>query len=422
MWRNRASRGQWDALTAERFGHYPQPWDGKPPVWVHAVSVGEVRAAVPLIQALLLNGETVLLTHFTPTGRAEGQRLLAEEIRQGSVRQQWVPYDLFGAMRRFIKHFQPRLVILIEREVWPNLVAVVSQANIPLVLASARLSERSLKQALWINRLFGGLLYDTYARIDIALAQTAQDAAHLFDAGLPRVVVTGNLKFDMQPPLVAVQAGRDWRERLGGRSVVVIASTREGEDKRLVPLIAQQIAQASSQPESRPLFILIPRHPQRFDEAARLLDQSGCRYARWSVLRNEPLANAALSSLDVILTDTMGELPFFYGAAHVAVVGGSFEPHGGQNFIEASASEVPVVIGPHTRNFADAVISAKAAGALVQVDTPEQAFAQVTAWLNDPVLAQTVGQAGKAWVSEHVGATDRIMEAINELVAAPERH
>jgi len=421
MWRNRASRTQWEALTAERFGHYPQPWDGKPPVWVHAVSVGEVRAAAPLIQALLLNGETVLLTHFTPTGRAEGQRLLAEEIRQGSVRQQWVPYDLFGAMRQFVKHFKPHLVILIEREVWPNLVAAVSQAEIPLVLASARLSERSLKQTLWINRLFAGLLYDAYARIDIALAQTALDGARLFDAGLPRVVVTGNLKFDVRPPAVAVQAGRDWRERLG-RSVVVIASTREGEDKHLVPLIAQQIAQTSSHSETRPLFILIPRHPQRFDEAARLLDQSGCRYARWSVLRNEPLASSALSSLDVILTDTMGEMPFFYGAAHVAVVGGSFEPHGGQNFIEASASEVPVVIGPHTRNFADAVVSAKAAGALVQVQTPEQAFAQVTVWLNDPVLAQTVGQAGKAWVSEHVGATDRIMEAINELVVAPGRH
>lgn len=421
LWRHRQSGAQWDIITAERFGRYPQPWDEQAPVWVHAVSVGEVRAAAPLIHALLLQGETVLLTHLTPTGRAEGQRLLAEEIRQGRVRQQWVPYDFAGSVSRFVRHFRPRMAILIEREVWPNLVATVSAAGIPLILASARLSERSFKQALWVNRLFAGLLYDTYAKIDLALAQTEADAARLFDAGLPRVVVTGNLKFDVHPPVVAVQAGRDWRAKLA-RPVVVIASTREGEDLHLVPLIKAQVQAAATDTAAKPLYILIPRHPQRFDEAARLLDASGCRYARWSILRNDPLASTALPRLDVVLGDTMGEMPFFYGAADVAVVAGSFEAHGGQNFIEASASGVPVIVGPHTRNFADAVVSAKAAGALVQVNSAQAAFAQVADWLAEPETAKAVGEAGRAWVGQHVGATGRVMEAINELVAVPSTH
>lgn len=420
LWRQRKATGKWDVIAAERFGRYPQPWDGAPPVWVHAVSVGEVRAAAPLIHALLLQGETVLLTHLTPTGRAEGQRLMAEEIRQGRVRQQWVPYDFAGSMRRLVRHFKPSLVILIEREVWPNLVASVSAASIPLVLASARLSERSFKQAVWVNRLLAGLLHDTYAKIDVALAQTDADASRLFDAGLPRVVVTGNLKFDVHPPVVAVQAGRDWHAQLG-RPVVAIASTREGEDRRVIPLIKSQVQATLTLPVPRPLFILIPRHPQRFDEAARLLDESGCRYARWSMLRDDPTASAAMASLDVVLGDTMGEMPFFYGAADIAIVGGSFEAHGGQNFIEASASGVPVILGPHTRNFADAVISAKAAGAVAQVNSPEEAFVQVTTWLADPQAARLVGQAGRSWVNQHVGATARMIEAINELVAGPAR-
>lgn len=416
MWRRQAGQSDWDAFAAQRFGHYPQPWDGAAPVWIHAASVGEVRAAAPLIKALVLQGETVLLTHFTPTGRTEGQRLLGQDIHDGHVRQQWVPYDLASAMRRFLKHFQPRLALLVEREVWPNLVHSAHLAGVPVVLVSARLSERSFKQALWINRLFGGLLHDTYRGLHLALAQTEEDGQRLFESGVPEVMVSGNLKFDVELPHVAVRAGEQWRARLG-RPVIAIASTREGEDKLFVPLIASRLDPLPA--GGRPLFVLIPRHPQRFDEAARLLDAQKLRYARWSMLGDDPTSDTALKKLDVVLGDTMGEMPFFYGAADAAIVGGSFENHGGQNFIEACAIGTPVIVGPHTRNFAHAVDSALAAGALMQVGTADEAMDRAVLWLQDPAAGKAVGLTAKAWVTTHVGATERMIQALNALEAGP---
>lgn len=417
-WRARNGFSAWQPWAAERFGRYPQPWDAAQPIWVHAVSVGEVRAAKPLIQALVLKGQPVILTHLTPTGRAEGQRLLAEEIRLGQVWQQWVPYDLSGSIRRFWRHYNPSLVVLIEREVWPNLVHVACEQSTPVVLASARLSEKSLKQAKWLDRLFGGLLHDTYRALTLVLAQSDTDAQRLFEAGATNVQVCGNLKFDMQLPHVAVEAGRHWHEKLA-RPVVAIASTREGEDKPLIDLIKTRLAgsseQAQSQLQPQPLYLLIPRHPQRFDEAARLLDAIGCRYARWSSLRDDPSSADHLASLDVVLGDTMGEMPFFYAAADVAVVGGSFEPHGGQNFIEACAIGTPVIVGPHTHNFAQAVTSALEAGAIVQVSDAHDAFEQVDRWLEAPEQARAVGLAGKSWVANHIGATDRMIQAMDDL-------
>lgn len=410
--RARKTQANWEIFAAERFGRYPQPWDGRPPVWVHAVSVGEVRAAVPLVQALILRGEQVLLTHMTPTGRAEARRLLAQEISDGAVRQQWIPYDFYGAMRRFFKHFSPHTVILIEREVWPNLVQAATVARVPVVLASARFSERSARQTHRINRLSGGLLKDAYAGLSVVLAQTSEDAQRLFDAGASNVSVCGNLKFDVSLPVIAVQGGQSWRERVA-RPTVVIASTREGEDARFVSLMTEHSRQSvAAHDDARVLFVLVPRHPQRFDQAARLLDGARLRYARWSMLREDPAAINVVKDLDVILGDTMGELPFFYGASDVAIVGGSFEPHGGQNFIEASAIGKPVIVGPHTRNFKDAVVSAAHAGALVQVQDPAQAVAQAMNWLHEPDQANSVGQAGKSWVATHVGATARIMDSL----------
>lgn len=410
-WRARGKFAAWQPWAAERFGRYPQPWDGTQPIWVHAVSVGEVRAAKSLIQALALRGHPIVLTHLTPTGRAEGQRLLADEIRHGQVRQQWVPYDLPGSMRRFLRHFNPSLVVLIEREVWPNLVHAASEQRTAVVLASARLSERSLKRTRWLDRFFGGLLHDTYQSLSLVLAQSDEDAQRLFDAGVRAAQVCGNLKFDMQLPHVAVQAGRDWREKLG-RPIVAIASTREGEDRPFIEHVKLHLAQHTEQ--SRLLYLLIPRHPQRFDEAARLLDATGCRYARWSTLRDDTNSHEHLQDLDVVLADTMGEMPFFYAAADVAIVGGSFEPHGGQNFIEACAIGTPVVVGPHTRNFAQAVTTALAAGAIVQTKDMSAAFEQLDQWLAQPDEARAVGLAGKSWVANHIGATDRMLQAIDE--------
>jgi len=413
-WRAKGGFGAWQPWAAERFGRYPQPWDAAQPIWVHTVSVGEVRAAKPLIQALALKGQPIILTHFTPTGRAEGQRLLAEEIRRGQVWQQWVPYDLPGAMRRFWRQYKPSLVILIEREVWPNLVHVAREHSIPVVLASARLSEKSLKQAKWVDRIFGGLLHDTYRALTLVLAQSDTDAQRLFEAGAKQAQVCGNLKFDMQLPHVAIEAGHHWRDKLA-RQVVAIASTREGEDKTFVELIRTELEQSGAVDAQYPLYLLIPRHPQRFDEAARLLDAAGLRYARWSTLRDDPYSADHLIDLDVVLGDTMGEMPFFYAAADVAVVGGSFEPHGGQNFIEACAIGTAVVVGPHTRNFAQAVSSARQGQAIVQVDTAQAAFEQVQQWLQAPDQAKAAGLAGQSWVANHLGATNRMIEAIDEL-------
>ena len=414
FWRERRGFVAWQPWVAERFGRYPLPWDGHKPIWVHAASVGEVRAAKPLIQALVLQGETVLLTHFTPTGRAEGQRVLAQEIRLGQVWQQWIPYDFESAMRRFWRQYDPRMVILIEREVWPNLIAVAQTHSTPVVLASARLSQKSLKRISTVDRLFGGLLHDAYRGITMALAQSEADAARLFDAGVPRVEVSGNLKFDMDLPHVALEAGRHWRERVA-RPIVAIASTREGEDKLMVAQIRRLLAQQTEEAATKVLFLLIPRHPQRFDEAARQLDAAACRYARWSVLRNDPNSQNVLSSIDVVLGDTMGEMPFFYAAADMAIVGGSFEPHGGQNFIEACAIGTAVIVGPHTHNFADAVASAHDAGAIVQVQSPQEAFDRVIVWLNRPEQAAELGLCGRAWVANHLGATQRMVNAINDL-------
>jgi 3-deoxy-D-manno-octulosonic-acid transferase len=418
-WRARATKHAWHLWAAERFGRYPQPWDRAPPVWVHATSVGEVRAAKPLIKALLLQGQTVLLTHFTPTGRAEAARLLAQEINDAQVWLQWVPYDFEGAMRRFWRQFKPQLVILMEREVWPNLVAVASANATPVVLASARLSQKSQNQSKWIDRLFGGLMHDAYSQISVALAQSESDAQRLFDVGVPQVQVCGNLKFDLDLPEVAIDAGRHWRQQLA-RPVVAIASTREGEDKIMVPLIEQCIKQYSaSSSNPSPLFFLIPRHPQRFDEAARHLDAAGCRYARWSVLRQDPNSATCLPQLDVILGDTMGEMPFFYAAADIAIVGGSFERHGGQNFIEPCAIGTAVIVGPYVHNFAQAVQSALQAQAIIQAVDAHAAFAQVARWLEDPGSAKDIAGRSQAWVTSHIGATERMLQAINELQAHP---
>ena len=403
LWMARRAKragGRWDIFSAERFGRSEPFSPSNPPVWMHAVSLGETRAALPLLNALLARGLPVLLTHTTATGRAEGERLFKDAIDRGQLRQVWLPYDFPGATRRFMAAHRPRCGLLMEREIWPNLLAAARQAGVPVALVSARYSASSLRQA----RRMGGVMREALAGLDKVLAQTAEDAGRLAEAGAPPAVVTGNLKFDLVLPQAQVEAGRAWRAQLG-RHVVAVASTREGEDAPFIEAIKRHAALPGA-----PIFLLIPRHPQRFDEAARLLSDAKLGFARRS--------EGTLPSPDtaVLLGDSLGEMAFYYAASDVAIVAGSFAPLGGQNLIEACAAGVPVIVGPHTFNFKQAAEDAIAAGAVSRVEREGDAVDAAAALLADSVRRQAMSVAAAQWFHSHAGATARTMEALEPLL------
>lgn len=402
MWRRaRRAGGRWDILSAGRFGGpdgEAAPGALPDPVWVHAVSLGETRAAQPLVQALLQRGLPVLLTHTTATGRAEGARLFGDAIAHGQLRQAWLPYDLPGSVARFLDRYAPRCGVLIEREIWPNLLAAARDRNVPMTLVSARFSESSLRQARWL----GEALRQALGGLDAVLAQTDDDARRLRQAGARMAEVTGNLKFDLALAPGQVEAGRAWRDALG-RPVVALASTREGEDEMFVQALRARIGRSVDEP----LYLLIPRHPQRFDEAHARLLAAGLATQRRSAGGSPPGPRTA-----VLLGDSLGEMAFYYAAADVAVVAGSFAPLGGQNLIEACAAGTPVIVGPHTRNFEQAVRDALAAGAAVRVQDAAAAVDTALELLRDAPRRQAMQAAALAFTQAHAGATGRTMQAL----------
>lgn len=411
-WRAHRAGGRWQVLAAQRFGwRLPPPTAAPPRIWVHAVSLGETRAAQPLIRALLDRGHPVLLTHMTATGWAEGQRTYASDIAAARLQQAWLPYDFAGGMRRFLRHYRPAVAVLMERELWPNLVHAAVAARTPLVLASARMSAASLQRTLRWQRL----LRPAYRAVTITYAQSPADADRLRQAGTDPVQVAGNFKFDLQLNDAQVARGRHFAARLG-RPVIAVASTREGEDAAFIAAIRACLTGL----DPAPLFFLIPRHPQRFDEAAQQLEAAGLRWIRRSALPEaDEAGDAALAQCRrsaVLLGDTLGEMPWYYAASTVAIVGGSFAPLGGQNFIEASALGRPVLVGPHTANFAQAVESARDAGALVVADDPADAVHRALCWVADDRQARGVGEAGRVWVAQHTGAVARVLAGIESLL------
>jgi 3-deoxy-D-manno-octulosonic-acid transferase len=369
-------------------------------VWIHAVSLGETRAAAALVAALRAREPTIrlLLTHGTSTGREAGRAL----VRAGDA-QCWLPYDTPGAVRRFVERWRPAVGVLMETEVWPNLQAIAHAHGVPLVLANARLSERSLAK----GRRLAALMRPAAAAFDGVLAQTEDDARRLRAMGAPRVSVTGNLKFDMTPDEAQLAAGRAWRAR-AARPVVLTASTREGEE---APLVEAWCAQ----PAPRPLLLVVPRHPQRFDEVAALLRARGLAIARRSEGGASEVLPAPDAALDVLLGDSMGEMALYYAAADVALLGGSFAPLGGQNLIEAAACGCPVVMGPHTFNFAEAAELALAAGAAMRVDG-------IATGVREAIALARSDQRG-AWceralgfAAAHRGAAARMADAVLTLI------
>ncbi|HSI60625.1 MAG TPA: 3-deoxy-D-manno-octulosonic acid transferase, partial [Ideonella sp.] len=347
-WRGRREPGYRLAL-AERLGFAGASRAAPGALWLHAVSLGETRAAAALVAALRQGrpGLRLLLTHGTATGREAGRALL----RAGDT-QAWLPYDTPGAIRRFLRRHRPAIGVLMETEVWPNLQHEAARAGLAMVLANARLSAKSARKAARV----APLMRPAAATLVLALAQTESDAVRLREAGAPAVMVSGNLKYDVRPEPALLARGALWREQLA-RPVVVAANTREGEERALVA--AWQRAGVGA--GARPLLLIVPRHPQRFDAVAELVEAAGLRLARRSAWAEQPPGDAA--GADVWLGDSLGEMPLYYACGDVALLGGSFEPLGGHNLIEAAASGCPIVLGPSTFNFADAAERALRAGA-----------------------------------------------------------
>lgn len=400
LWRARAEPLYAYAL-GERFGLYSQTHAKGQWVWLHAVSLGETRAAGALVNALRTQepGLRLLLTHGTATGREAGRALL----RQGDA-QVWLPYDTPGAVQRFLKHFEPRVGVLMETEVWPQLLHQAHRHRVPMVLANGRLSERSLRR----GQRFSALLRPAAKQLRLVMAQTEGDAQRFKLFGAPEVVVGGNLKFDMQPDEAQLAMGRNWRSLLN-RPVVLAASTREGEE---APLLVAWKKQTAGLPQA-PLLVIVPRHPQRFDEVAGLIESAGLVCERRSGWTQAPHPQSLQA--DVWLGNSMGEMALYYSLAHVSLLGGSFAPLGGQNLIEAAACACPVVMGPHTFNFAQAAELALHAGAAWRVADVDAAMAQTLSLLSSSELAEASARA-TGFASAHRGAAVNMAQAVISLL------
>jgi len=393
-WAERLGFASSSSQTADSRGHSEL-------CWVHAVSLGETRAASSLLAALreIHPGLRVLLTHSTATGREAGRSLL----RPGDV-QAWLPYDTPGAVRRFLSFWQPRVGVLMETEVWPNLLLQAQARGIPMVLANARLSAKSLRQ----GQRWRAVLAPAVKSLRSVLAQTGEDAQRFESFGAQGIEVSGNLKFDAVPPANLLQKGRAWQQSLM-RPVVLAASTREGEEAGLLKAWR-------ALPGPRPLLLLVPRHPQRFDEVAALVPQAGLSMQRRSAWDLSPPATAAQA--DVWLGDSLGEMPLYYAAAHVALLGGSFAPLGGQNLIEAAACGCPVIMGPHTFNFsqaADQAVQAQAAWRVGDIEEGVRVAVEQAMTMAAGASSHTAVERALKFAQAHRGAALRQAQVINRL-------
>lgn len=377
----------------ERFGFF-RAVPRQPTFWIHAVSVGETRAAQPLVQALQARypGHRIVITHMTPTGRATSETLFGDTVSRC-----YLPYDTPWAARRFLRHFRPGIGIIMETELWPNLVAACRATDVPLLLLNARLSARSARR----YARFPALTREALAGLAAVAAQGGDDACRLKELGAPAVEVFGNLKFDVAPP----ENLPDFRARIGPRPVFLCASTREGEEALILDAWQKKVGLGDTA-----LLMLVPRHPQRFDEVARLAELRGLRLQRRS--EEQPVA----ADTQVWLGDSLGELFAYYRAADLAFVGGSLLDYGCQNLIEPCAVGTPVLIGPSVFNFAEAAREALAAGAVRQVADAGALVETALALLGDAAQRQAMSEAGRAFAARHRGATQKTLALVERFI------
>jgi 3-deoxy-D-manno-octulosonic-acid transferase len=412
-WRGRKEPG-YRQFWNERLGIYRRRAANDEPltIWVHAVSVGETRAAEPLVEALLkaYPRGRIVLTHMTPTGRATGRSLFGKHGAR--VVQSYLPYDVPNLVRRFIGHFEPKVCILMETEVWPNLIAQCNRRKVPVVLANARLSERSLRKA----KKLGKLIADAARGIALVAAQTQEDAARVRSLGVGNVAVTGSIKFDVEVPPAALATGRQLKHQFGAtRPVLLCASTREGEEELILEAF-KDAAFPLAGPDTmaqQVLLLLVPRHPQRFDAVEAMVRERGLAVQRRSAL-TQPGAKVDPATR-VVLGDSMGEMFAYYASCELAFIGGSLQPLGGQNLIEAAALGKPVLIGQHTFNFAQVTEDAVAAGGALRITDATDLMAQAARLLADDTARIAMGRAGLAFANQHRGATARTLALLPPL-------
>jgi 3-deoxy-D-manno-octulosonic-acid transferase len=397
----------------ERFGFTEPAPAGYRPVWIHAVSVGETAAAAPLIRRLAARYPRTffLLTHATPTGRAAGKQLFRDLGPR--LRQCYLPYDLPFCVDRFLAVQRPLCGLIMETEVWPNLMHAAHARGIPMAVVNARLSEKSLARGLKYRKLIGPAI----AAFDVIVAQSAADSRRIAQLARAADAVAGNLKFDQAVSETAQRAGRLWRSRLGNRPVIVAASTRDGEEALI---LHSWLGYRGRLERTRPaatsaLLVIVPRHPNRFEAVAALVSTAMPRHR---LLRRAALERpeADLRACDILLGDSMGEMQSWYACADVVIMGGSLLPFGSQNLIEANALGCPVVLGPSVFNFEQTATEAIAAGSAVQVADADAAVRAALAIAGDSARRASMSQAALGFARAHQGATERSLLALEPLL------
>lgn len=391
VWRARKQPAYLDHV-GERFGGFPDNMPSRV-IWIHAVSVGETRAAEPLIKALRARHpeHRILLSHGTPTGRQTGVDLYGDHVERC-----YLPYDFGWATRRFLRRFRPVVGVFMETEIWPNLIQASVQAAVPVYLVNARMSEKSAHG----YRRIGGLTRNALSTLSGIGAQTDRDAQRLVELGAADVSITGNIKFDRLAPAEMLALGVTLRDSFGTRRPVFLAaSTREGEETMILDALAD-----SEIPEL--LTVIVPRHPQRFEEVATLVQQRGHKVQRRS--ENRPIE----ADTSIVIGDSMGEMFAYYVACDIAFIGGSLLPLGGQNLLEACAVGRPVIIGPYTFNFEDATHGAIQAGAAIRVTDGGELGSAINQLVNDSDRRKAMSEAGKRFTDAHRGATEKTLELL----------
>jgi 3-deoxy-D-manno-octulosonic-acid transferase len=402
LWRSRLAPAYRQRLS-ERLGFFTPP-PPAPTIWVHAVSVGETLAAAPIIEELLQRypGHRLVVTTTTPTGSERVEALFGDRVFHV-----YAPWDLPGAVQRFLAALQPQLLLIMETELWPNMLHYSRLAGCRTLLANARLSERS---ARGYGR-FAGLTRDMLQKLDAVACQARPDGERFLALGLPAAAlhITGSIKFDLNLDDDLRVRAAQLREQFGAdaRPVLVVASTHPGEDEQVLAAYARL-----RDAWGRLLLVLVPRHPERFDAVYGQCEQAG-----WRVVRRSSGIPPALED-DILLGDTMGELVMLLGTATVAVIGGSLVEHGGHNVLEAAAWGVPAVTGPHMFNFAEITELLTSAGGMIKLNDPAALGDCLLALLQDPERRRRMGEAGLQVVADNRGAKQRLLDLVAENVTA----